>query len=300
VASRTYNCFVVSPASVDLESLLAILKRHNIHAIAPADFALGESWADLLKSTLESVDFVIAVLGGAKESSNILFELGLAYGLGRRVFLIAPPDSSVVPFDLRSMFSLRVSLDNHEALDFAIEQFVASLSRSTIDAKVPGVLKAAQTLGDRADDFLSRLESEKDKSAYPYLENLVADVFEACGVNAISRSRHRDVEIDFALWSDELETFIGNPLVVELKSRLQGAADFDSAGQRLFRSLSAANAAWGLLLYRDGPESMKIAKHLPPNVIAIQLQKLISELRNTPFATIIHRLRNERVHGVSR
>jgi len=290
----------VSPASVDLQPLLAALKSQNIHPIAPTSLAPGASLADLLKSTLATVDFVIAILGKATESSNVLFELGLAYGLGKPVFVIAPPGVSSVPSDLRSAFSLRVPLDNREALDFAIEQFVASLSRSRKAAKVPGKQQPSPPLGPLADTFLMRLESIPYGGPPDYLEHLAADLFRACGLNTFSQPRRGNHEVDFAIWSDELQPFVGNPFIVELKAGLLSGNESTHAAHQLSNYLNTTNATWGLLLYKDGPPSAHIGRHVPLNIIVFSLKELISELRNTPFAIIIRRLRNERVHGVSR
>src|SRR5262245_34470394 len=83
------------------------------------------------------------------------------------------------------------------------------------------------------------------------LEALVADALREAGVDVLTTSP-RDQEADLAIWSDALQPFVGNPLLVEIKARLQGQRAVADAAQQLAKYVTAAGGLWGLLLYGAG------------------------------------------------
>src|SRR5207253_11385115 len=58
----------------------------------------------------------------------------------------------------------------------------------------------------------------------------------------------------FRSWSDSLESLVGNPLLVETKSRLRTSAEGERAVRQLGAHLRTTSGQWALLLYGDGPE----------------------------------------------
>ena len=68
------------------------------------DVQPGESWRDALESGLRESDVLVALLDAdAPAKPNLLFELGAAIGMGKRVVPIVPKnlDPSALPLDLR-------------------------------------------------------------------------------------------------------------------------------------------------------------------------------------------------------
>ena len=65
----------------------------------------GESIVDALETGLRASDVIVAVLSPRNIASpNVLFELGFAVGMGKRLIPIVPRglEISMIPFDLRS------------------------------------------------------------------------------------------------------------------------------------------------------------------------------------------------------
>lgn len=82
------------------------LKQQNVNVWLDVwQVSAGESIVDALENGLRASDVIIAVLSPRNVASpNVLFELGFAVGMGKKLIPIVPKelDSSTIPFDLRS------------------------------------------------------------------------------------------------------------------------------------------------------------------------------------------------------
>ena len=104
---------------------------------------------------------------------------------------------------------------------------------------------------------------------------------------------------DFAVWSDVLQPFVGNPLIVEIKSPIQDKASAKRAVEQLTSYLDSSGARWALLLYGDGPASTaSLWSTAPPNVLVMSVTEFLEALRVRAFPEVIRDLRNARVHDV--
>jgi len=131
------------------------------------------------------------------------------------------------------------------------------------------------------------------------LEGIVADALKQSGADLVVASPEHDVGADLAVWSDVLEPFVGNPLLIELKLRLRGQGDVRNVLNKLALQLTASGTRWALLLYGEGPTSQDQAQiTTPPNVLVLSLRSLLEALRTRAFPEVVRDLRNQRVHGV--
>lgn len=82
------------------------LKEQNIAVwLDEWQVTAGESIVEALESGLRASDVIVAVLSSRNITSpNVLFELGFAVGMGKRLIPIVPRDVEIatIPFDLRS------------------------------------------------------------------------------------------------------------------------------------------------------------------------------------------------------
>ena len=118
------------------------------------------------------------------------------------------------------------------------------------------------------------------------------------GLKTISEPTTRDQGFDFGVWSDDLQKIVGNPLFVQVKTKL---IDYAHA-QRCMRQLSAATiesgTLWGLLLYYEcNVPLQKLTRSSPPNILILSIQELLESMKSKTFAQVVINLRNRRVHG---
>ena len=82
------------------------LRQHNVNVwLDEWQINAGEPLREAIEAGLRSSDAIVSVLTGANaRRPNVLFELGVALGMGKPLIPIIPPelDSSAIPFELRT------------------------------------------------------------------------------------------------------------------------------------------------------------------------------------------------------
>lgn len=297
--SALKTCFISAPAGTPLGVLRASLQSRGLRVLVPHDLAAGADWASGIQKQLSQADLVIGVLTSARQSPWVLFELGQASALGRRIVLITPNNADPIPFALHHLLVLRIDLDNQEAIGFALDQLLAAPDPPK-SGPTPQVKPPFGGLGSKADDLLAALDRLLAASNGQAIEQVVADALRSSGTDLVVTSPNRTIGADFAVWSDVLEPFVGNPLLIEVKSRIRGKTDATRAVRQLASYLGASGSRWALLLYGDGPDSEGQAwSASPPNVLVLSLRSLLEALRSQAFPEVVRDLRNRRVHGSS-
>jgi hypothetical protein len=297
--SALKTCFISAPAGTPLGVLRASLQARGLRVLVPQDLAAGTDWASEIQKQLSQADLVVGVLTSVRQSPWVLFELGQASALGRRIVLITPKDADPIPFALHQFLVLRIDLDNEEAIGFALDQLLAAPDRPK-SGPTPPTKPPFGGLGSKTDDLLMALDRSLAASNWQAIEQVVADALRSSGTDVVVTSPTRDIGADFAVWSDVLEPFVGNPLLIEVKARIRGKSEATQAVRQLTSYLGASGSRWALLLYGDGPDPEGQAwSASPPNVLVLSLRSLLEALRSQAFPEVVRDLRNRRVHGSS-
>jgi len=294
-ASKT--CFIAAPAGANLAVLRATLEERGLRVLVPSDLEVGVDWSSEIQKQLAQTDLVIGVISADQNSSWVLFELGQASALGRRIILIASPKADPIPFALHQFLVLRIEIDNADAIGFALDQVLSAPAVAIRERASPS--KALAGLGQKADEFIERLDRDLVAKRWRSIEELVADALRASGADLVVTSPSGDLGADIAVWSDVLEPFVGNPLLIEIKAAIKGKADLTLATTQLAKYVGASGSRWGILLYGAGPEfEDEVIAASPPNVLALSIQSLLERLRLQAFPEVVRDMRNRRVHGV--
>ncbi len=262
------TCFIAAPGSARLDTLRASLLAHNIQPLIPQDFFLGNDGALEIQRQMSEADLVVGILPKGKQSPWVLFELGQAWALGRRILLIAPPKSSIVPYGLQRFLIIRAEPDNREAIDFALDQLLsAPLELPNRESKT---IFHSTGLGSAADALIARLDRAIQSGSGQELESIVSEAIRNSGA---------DVVVDSLKIQDKKST--------------------QSVFKMLISYLGASDTKWILLLYGEGPEpESTFWKGCPPNILIMPARALLEALRMRAFPEIVRDLRNRRVHSV--
>lgn len=289
--TRIQTCFITAPAGGNLEVLIDALRQRDIRVVVPENLAAGREIGSEITDLLSRVDLVIGVMTRERRSEWALFELGIAWGLGKRILLFAPPNISHLPSTLRRFLTVRANISNREAVQFALDQLLAAPETSHRLA-IPR--ERTRPLGASADAYLQGSIDLAATHRSTELEQLVARALADVGVEVVATAPGKDEGADLAVWSDALQASVGNPLLVEIKARLPAHSVTVEAAQRLARHVAAAGGRWGLLLYGAGPDRLR---GLPPNVLALPIGALFGRLKTQSLEEVVRDLRNRRVHG---
>jgi len=146
---------------------------------------------------------------------------------------------------LQRVLVLRIAPDNRQAIDFALDQMLsAPLGAQQLETKKrfePTVL------GIQVDSLLLRLDQSLAAGAGLDFEKTVADAIRNSGTDLVVESPERDRGADLAFWSDLLESFLGNPLLVEVKLRIKTEARAAEAFKQVGSYLALSAIGWALL-----------------------------------------------------
>lgn len=290
------TCFISAPAGTDLRILTSSLERHGYKVSAPDDLSPGQPWLDALIESIRRADLIVGVFATRNAVGNVAFELGCAAANGKRVLVLASPSVEDMPFAVSSLLVVRCDPTAQEAIDFVLDNLPDS---------VPLVPSASIAPSNRIIPR-THLEAYKKKLATATKEfdliTVLRELLLESGVDVVTEARFGNRVADFAIWSDELGTYVGNPLIIEVKRQLRGLAGLAQALAQLTTYLQAANASWGLLLYDEGPESVLFESQLSQSskVLAISIGDLLDRLQTVSFVDVIRDLRNRKVHGVGR
>lgn len=202
-----------------------------------------------------------------------------------------------MPFAISSLLVVRCDPTAQEAIDFALDNLPDSAPVTTTSSIQP-------IQPPRRIIPIAHIEEYKRRLAVANREHeLISSLLELLlesGVNVVTEARFENRIADFAIWSDELGTYVGNPLIIEVKRQIRGFTGLAQAFAQLTTYLQAANASWGLLLFQEGPEPAVLESHLAQasRVLAISIADLLDRLQTVSFVDVVRDLRNRKVHGV--
>lgn len=296
--SSIRTCYIAAPAGTNLEVLRRALSKRNVEVLVPDVAAEGADLQGQVSLLMTRVDLVIGVLTAERRSSWVLFDLGLAWANKRPIMLISSPKNDFIPSNLQRFLVLRAHPSNAEAIEFALDQFLAAPlgDRQTSVAKSPETMPPNPAIWlNTAEQAIFAIRNGDGK----LLEQLLAQALRQSGVEVVSEFATDDGRrADIAIWSDALDPIIGNPLLVEVKLRLLSTSEAKNVAHALANQLFASGTQWGLLLYGEGSSLVKKSRGwLPPNVLAIDLPTLFDRMKIQSFSDVVRDLRNQKVHG---
>lgn len=168
------SCYLSSPASVDTRTLRRVLTDLGVRVDRADELPPpGESLPGQIRKRLREADFVCGVLpGDAPGASNVVFELGIALGLGRPIFIIANT-TEFLPFALQRFPHAQGILEDSGAIRFHLRAFLKNMKTSTRAAL--GAAKPAKHRGMPEDTIAElRRRAEKSNASEAELEQIVA------------------------------------------------------------------------------------------------------------------------------
>jgi hypothetical protein len=291
------TCYIAAPAGTDLRVLSASLQSRGVRIAIPDDRTGGSELAsDSLRLITES-DLVIGVVTSPRRSLWVLFELGQAAALGKRIVLFVSPKTGDVPLGLNQYLVLRIGVGNAEGIEFALDQVLSAPEAK----KATRAIQTTSTggIGNAADHLLANLHDALETQNGRLIDELVSSALRLAGADVVVSSPERERGADFAVWSGELDPYVSNPLLIEIKTEIRGRNEAQSAMRQLASYIEASGSRWALLLYGNGPSpDAAMWTSGPKNVLALPLNLLIERLRSRSFSAVVRDLRNRRVHGI--
>ena len=289
------TCFISAPAEADTTILQNILNERGLSVlIEQGDVKSNLSLGKNLLNAIVSSDFFIGVLQAGVDNSMVYYEIGIANGTGKRTLIFTSPSIKNSVKNIKGSLYMRVAMDNREGMEFAIDQVIKA---PEIEPKVEQTEKPKnKPIGKIAKDLLAELSKpESTWGAHP--EDAVIRALGSSGVNVLVRSKYWDSGADMALWADELEGSVGNPLLIEVKQHISGSTSITRLANQLDSYLESSNAGWLLLLYLKGPEDdSDVWKQFPDSVIHLPVPKFLKYFEESNLVEIVKSLKTTAHH----
>jgi hypothetical protein len=284
--TRFKNCFISAPLTTDTSVLRQALADSNIEWFDQTTIESGTYVADAVDQALTQSDFVCVVLPDG-ERGRVLFELGMAYAKRKPVLAFLGLNAGL-PVDIVSLTYVRVDLSNRDAVKSALSMFLEHATPKPRGRTGKAVARPKPKL---------TLPSAGSTAIGYECEQRTAQILEEAGFILSWSPESHDRGADFAIWIDDLQHSLGNPLLVEVKAGNLTLRRINEAASQLRAHVSRVHGGGALLVYWDqsNREYPFISAEWP----------LIFQLSGPTLTRLVHegrlidellRLRNDVVH----
>ena len=281
------SCFVIAARGVAVERFFEALRKESIEPFFISDFLQSSNLtSSALRGAFRSADLIVAFLAPGQPSENVIFEIGLAIGLGRPLMIFSSGDA-MLPFDLANFRVEHIDISTLESAIPSIKRFFDSKEKAYPAERLIGdeaqpEKKRPYVRGPDFHNELARIRALSDRPVE--FERAIAGLLSSLGWTvAEARPDARGRAPDVAVWIDEIQKEVGNPLAVEIKTSLK-PVDVERVRLQLTRYLQTAGAKAGLILY-GGPDlslNFNIVQSFPP-ILALSFDKFADLLEQERF-----------------
>jgi len=293
------RCFIAANPATNLDTIRAILAERGIESTASYERPwIGARPLDTVMALIEDSDLMIAVLDDPSTNANLLIEVGYGLARDKKIMVILPRDNRSVPSDLVSTLYIRANPTDVEAITYNLDALLAGPApkrRPYIPDKVE-----THPIGATADELLERLSETLQNADGTSLEGIVTDAMRASGVSMITSTSERrslDGGFDLGIWSDDLESSVSNPLLIDLKLRIASRRDMNVVRDQVASFARARSVDWALILYGEGPPNWDDDVELAPPVLIYRIADLLERLRTESFAVVVSSLRDRAIRA---
>ncbi|MFC6039555.1 hypothetical protein ACFPYN_08985 [Paenisporosarcina macmurdoensis] len=288
------QCYISWSSEFDKKNinfLRDILQKHNVKPIDAYDLPISDVIHEELELKISRSDFVIASIHNL--SPNTFYEIGIARGLNKPIFIIVSENISHVPSFISDYLYVKTDSNNFEVIIFPLIQFIKNLPKRK-KKKESKISRKNIELPNSWDFNLSMLRSVGNERE---VENFLFKIFNI--MNPVSKNALHDKGVDFVLWLDQSTTILGNALFVELKMGNINTQILNQGEKKLKDMLQNSNNNAGLLLYLDKEgKRFPLGESLNPLIIRMDIEDFLSEInKKKSLIDVIHGCRNNMAHG---
>jgi hypothetical protein len=240
-------------------------------------------------SAIKRSDFVIGVLQESRASGNVLFELGIAVGLGRPRLLLRI-GTVELPSELGTSAVFDSNLTDPKLLEFHVDLFSRSL-----DSRLPLKRKPQSASQGK----LSVQDIEAPNLFGSALEQSVAAAIVRSGgrVTIPSRVGHERTP-DLLMWMPQLDSELFNPAAIEVVG-INPTPDLAALQLQFASFLQSSGVRCGLIVVNSISKEKELQKLAPiPWIFALTLPDFKAKLISGDLGRWAKHERNRLAHGV--
>jgi hypothetical protein len=240
--------------------------------------------------TIAAADFLIGILNGTRGDYRVLYEAGMATGLGRPVLLIMTR-ARPLPIDLQTFSVAKVGLGKRRALAFQLDLFLNSPERSVALGE-----PAKATGGGLAPE--SKWPTSKfGRLAISELEQEICAAIKKGGGSALVQPKSESLSAytpDLLAWLGNQDPTLLDPAVIEVKQRV-APRDALKVEERLLAFMAATGVRTGFIITAESPPKRK---QVLPNIYWLELKRFAQLVASRNLPAHLRDARNRLMHGI--
>ena len=291
-------CYIAHGIEDNISFLKQILKGNDISFIDI--FSISELKNEIIVDIKEKIkisDFTIGVLNSKSQyNSNVLFEIGVSYGLGKPTFIILSDNIIDLPSNLKNIKYYRSPLDNIKLLNLGVSDFLEELQkkRKTKKFTLPKKSPLNENLITGKLNEISNIRRSGDSKRFDLFVN---SLFEDLKINFSKTDTINDRNFDFIIWQEDQSGNASKLLLVETKIGNLNFSMIKDIENQLKNSLIQEKSEFGLLLYLD-KSGKKFTENysLSPLIIRMDIEDFVKSLDKNNITSLLLERRNQIVN----
>jgi len=249
---------------------------------------------DIIRAIAEA-DLFVAVLHATMADANVYMEIAYAQALQKRALIVVPPQLKSLPRYIMDMVHVRADPTNSNAIGFALDQILAAPRPE----KVPDQRgRVRQPIVETADMLIRELEGLGREATRRDLERIVSAALETSSIPVARHAEQPRLGVDLVIWADELNSWLGNPVLVHIKKDLGNTEQIAQLIHRLSFRVEASGLRGALVLHEPAllGRHVELPPESPVNILFISIRELLDALREGNLAGVVRRARNRQAH----
>ncbi|MGR9228385.1 nucleoside 2-deoxyribosyltransferase [Rhizobium leguminosarum] len=283
---RFHRCYISAPFGIDLGSLPVLLGNRQI----AWNWAVPDIPGELGYATgIKRCDFIIAVLDGSRSDHRVLYEMGVAEGLGKPIFVVAI-NKRANTFATSKFAVATVGLNEANALAFQLDLFLSTPHESIFVRGKQSSAPSTRVTPKVARGGIATLEGFA-------LEKRIFDEIIEAGGSAIAEPRN-DLDLaapDLLMWLPLQEPALLDPAVIEVKATatVQIAKNVE---RQLLPFMQAGGIQSAILLTQDG--APRTFRSTVPYFFWLSIDQFVGLIQSGNLGAHLRHLRNRAAHGM--
>jgi hypothetical protein len=292
-----HKCYISAPSDFDLTKIEKVLSKLDIDYHNFYDFSIGTTFSDLIERKIRESDFIVSIL--TSENANVLFELGIAEGMKKPVFILIDKNFKV-PFFLERKLYYQTNFEDTKLIELALSNFIVD-----INAKAPIQRKTKEKKEylsiDETNDLIRQISHLRKNPREAEIFYLIKEIFSKLQIQNTSISEApRDKGADLIIRSKELSPYFGNPILVEIKAGSLSPQRLGETQDRLQSYISRTEAKGGIILYLDKSDKRFELPIKNPYILCFDLEDFIFGIASDGLEKFLIKRRNEIAHGTGK
>lgn len=290
------KCFISHSFDSEISQVKEALYSLNVEIVNNQFLSGGLTIQELIKKKIKESDFILGVIDSKNE--NVLFELGIAYALNKKIFLITDKDFKSPTFlDGVMQFQTNYKHDT-TLLKLSLKNYIQDLESRQRSKKRKS--KSETLTSEEITKYKEKIQNLRSIKSEVQLIEFLTNFLTKINVKAVSELKiAKGKRVDIAISSDHLSDYFGNPIIIEVKRGNLNKHRISGAIEQLQLYMMKSEAKIGILLYFDeSGKRINWEVKNSVNIIILDIEDFVNGIIESGFDRFLIDSRNRLVHNI--